>query len=342
MDQLTAYRILALEQGSSLEKIKEAYATLSKQYHPEEEPEKFQEIHEAYVTLTRRNRRGSMQNVSYEERQIQEPRERQEEFNFEEIKSETEEVQHDSHKAPAYAFDDALEKAQQQEQEKLHELVLEAAAELKILTSPKYNSNLKAYKSFFVEKKYEPIIKRADFLEKLCDILEETKLKKNIYDYIIDFYRLRGMNPSDLSQIGLRLYQILDDKVGIKQKTNLAVYGGIVAGLIAGFRALRPVIRQSEILTTVVLCVFAVFFLVWIFKKLKEKGSPLLTQAVVSILLALSQFIVIMFDAYGTLFGTLDDGNVVAALIFLAAMLWFIVVTIIAGIKAVIGLIKRK
>ena len=58
MDQLTAYQILGLVQGSTLEEIKAAYATLSKQYHPEEDPEKFQEIHEAYMTLTRRRRRS--------------------------------------------------------------------------------------------------------------------------------------------------------------------------------------------------------------------------------------------------------------------------------------------
>lgn len=341
MDQLTAYRILGLEPGCSPEEIKEAYATLSKQYHPEDEPEKFQEIHEAYVTLTRRNRRGSVQNVRYVEEKIQEPRETQVKFNFEEKTLEPEEKIVQSEK-PEYSFDDAMQKAQQEEQVKLHELVLEAAAELKILTSPKYNSNLKAYKSFFEDKKYESIIKRADFLEKLCDVLEESKLKKNIYDYIIDFYRLRGMNPSELSQVGLRLYQILDNKVGIKQKTNPAVYGGAVAGIIMVFRALRPVIRQSEILTTIVLCVFAVFCLVWIYKKLREKGSPLLTQAVIAILLAISQFVVIMFDAYGTLFGTVDDGNTIAALIFLAAMLWFVVVIIIAVIKVIIGLIRRK
>lgn len=340
MDQLTAYRILGLEPGCSPEEIKEAYAALSKQYHPEEEPEKFQEIHEAYVTLTRRNRRGSVQNVHYAEEQMQEPKESQTKFNFENVSldSETEKVEPEKE----YDFEDAMQKAQQQEQAKLHELALEAAAEFKILASPKYNSNLKAYRTLFEDKKYESIIRRADFLEKLCDVLEESKLKKNIYDYIIDFYRLRGMNPSELSQVGLRLYQILDHKVGIKQKTNPAVYGGVAAGLIAGFRALRPVIRQSEILTTVVLCVFAVFFLVWIFKKLREKGSALLTQAVIAILLAISQFVVIMFDAYGTVFGTVDDGNTVAALLFLAAMLWLIVVIIIAVIKAVVGFIKRK
>ncbi|MBQ8803633.1 MAG: DnaJ domain-containing protein [Tyzzerella sp.] len=357
MDQLTAYRVLGLEPGSSPEQIKEAYAALSKQYHPEEEPEKFQEIHEAYVTLTRRKRRGSVQNAYQENEEIQEVKESQSRFNFEEIKPEPEvikeepkkeydfnkvEMEHNVRKAPEYSFEEAMQKAKQEEQAKSHELVLEAAAELKVLVSPKYKNQIKAYKSFLEDKKYESIIKRADFLEKLCDVLEETKLKKNIYDYIIDFYRLRGRNPSELSQIGLRLYRILDEKAGIKQKVNPGVYGGVVAGLVMAFRALRPVIRQSEILTTIVLCIVAIFLFVWICKKVKEKHSPLFTQAVIAIGIALSQFVVIMFDLYGTLFGMVDDGNTIAALIFLAAMTWFTVVIIIAVVKAVVGLVKGK
>lgn len=57
MDKLAAYKVLGLEEGASVEAIKEAYAALSKEYHPEENPEEFQLLHEAYVTLTRGNRR---------------------------------------------------------------------------------------------------------------------------------------------------------------------------------------------------------------------------------------------------------------------------------------------
>ncbi len=51
MDKLSAYKVLQLLPGSSVEEIKEAYAVLSRQFHPEEYPEEFQEIHEAYTTL---------------------------------------------------------------------------------------------------------------------------------------------------------------------------------------------------------------------------------------------------------------------------------------------------
>ena len=57
MDQLTAYRILGLEPGCTPEEIRAAYAALSKKFHPEEQPDEFRTIHEAYRLLTRGNRR---------------------------------------------------------------------------------------------------------------------------------------------------------------------------------------------------------------------------------------------------------------------------------------------
>lgn len=70
MYESEAYEILHIKRGSSQEEIKEAYAALSKQYHPEEHPEEFQRIHEAYMTLRRRNRgrRAERQNQESEQK----------------------------------------------------------------------------------------------------------------------------------------------------------------------------------------------------------------------------------------------------------------------------------
>ena len=71
MDQLTAYRTLGLEYKASSKEIRQAYAELSKRYHPEESPVEFQRIHEAYTTLTRRARRTiNLENSSEEEQDI--------------------------------------------------------------------------------------------------------------------------------------------------------------------------------------------------------------------------------------------------------------------------------
>jgi len=42
MDKAQAYAVLRIEPGCTQEEIKEAYAALSRQYHPEEYPEEFQ------------------------------------------------------------------------------------------------------------------------------------------------------------------------------------------------------------------------------------------------------------------------------------------------------------
>ena len=47
MDKAQAYAVLRIEPGCTQEEIKEAYAALSRQYHPEEYPEEFQQIHVA-------------------------------------------------------------------------------------------------------------------------------------------------------------------------------------------------------------------------------------------------------------------------------------------------------
>ena len=57
MDNAQAYAVLRIEPGCTQEEIKEAYAALSRQYHPEEYPEEFQQIHDAYRMLRRREQR---------------------------------------------------------------------------------------------------------------------------------------------------------------------------------------------------------------------------------------------------------------------------------------------
>lgn len=386
MDQLTAYKVLGLEPNSTPEEVKSAYATLSKQYHPEEHPDEFQKIHEAYVTLTRRRPRGGAQTPHREEqtpyheeqtphREEQTPHreertsyheertayhekpayqeaenthqnEQQADLNFEGMQYEREahvepETVVETEDEQEYSFEEAMQKAQMEEQAKSHELVLEAAAELKLLVSPKYKHDLKAFKAFFEDKKYETIIKRADFLEKLCDVLEESKLKKPFYHYMIDFYRLRGYDPNELSQVGLRLYQILDEKAGMKKPVNPGIYGGVAAGIIAGLRAARPAIRGNQALSMIVLLVVLVALGVLVYKKLRGSHSSLLWQAVIAIVLIVSQFAVIMTDFYGTIFGTVDDGILVATLIMMAALAWLVAVIAAAIIKAIIRLIKR-
>ena len=133
MDQLNAYRLLGLEPGCSREEIKEAYAALSKLYHPEDYPEKFQEIHEAYQILNRVERRNrSIEN----DIPVQQPV-----FSFTEETIETQ----DEH----YDFDETLRRVKEADARRLHEEILRALAEFKVLTGTAYKSKVKLFKEYF-------------------------------------------------------------------------------------------------------------------------------------------------------------------------------------------------
>jgi curved DNA-binding protein CbpA len=59
MTRIEALEILGLKATASLEDIKTAYSELSKNCHPEEEPERFEELHEAFSYLYRSGRRDA-------------------------------------------------------------------------------------------------------------------------------------------------------------------------------------------------------------------------------------------------------------------------------------------
>ena len=59
MTRIEALEILGLKATASLEEVKAAYSELSKNCHPEEEPEKFEELHEAFSYLYRSGRRDA-------------------------------------------------------------------------------------------------------------------------------------------------------------------------------------------------------------------------------------------------------------------------------------------
>lgn len=62
---MNAWKILGIEPTSDKKEIKKAYARLLKQYHPEENPEKFKKIQAAYQQCLHSNQ--EIESVSYEQ-----------------------------------------------------------------------------------------------------------------------------------------------------------------------------------------------------------------------------------------------------------------------------------
>lgn len=303
MNVKEAYEILGLSPDCSRQEIREAYAVLSKQFHPEEHPEKFQKIHEAYVTLTRRRggreeganstaasshgsyaaaaKRGK-QSLSSEIEQSGRQKgasasSANREWDFEEVLQKTEREAPEDEKGQAsqeYDFERVLHENARAETQKLHEKTLAALEELKSIVVSEKRHRLKAFRAYFALPDCREVFKAPEFIKGLNDLLMQYPLKPVIYDEIIDFYRLRGMEPGQLFPEAAELYDILDQKRGMGAKKKENAFLGIPAGLAAGLWAgCKTLIRDVPILQILMLAVFAVVLAALVYKKMYENYS---------------------------------------------------------------------
>lgn len=275
MDKLAAYRVLGLNENASLEEIKEAYAALSKEYHPEENPEEFQMLHEAYVTLTRRGRRTQtfVAEAASPIEQTAKNEKRRNELVFEhvhqveEVEEPVPEVDEEKAQALVYArsihnaqkqndetveekvefdFDASMEQAEKEESENIWRMGRQLADELDDMFSSSNYNNPKKIKAFFEREEYKKGLFSEVFIASLAKQLGETPVKPAIYSFLIQFYQLKGKRPEHLIPEAQRLYHVIDGRYSIvkdsyaAQKTNtrIGVGAGIIGGLISAGRSI--------------------------------------------------------------------------------------------------------
>lgn len=345
MDELTAYQILKLEPGSSTDEIKEAYSQLSKQFHPEEYPEEFQRIHDAYRTLTRRNRRArNTENIEPipvkfpVEETIEAP------VNNENYENNTNrECSYKEDEQDFYNFDETLNKANEAESAEIHEEVLRALAEIKVLMTPEYCNNKKLFEKYFKKEEYERAFSSPEYVGALSALIEESKLKKSIYTYIISFYRFKDKKRENLIPEGRALYDALNAKVNIKSTSSpvkTAIPAGVVAGLWAGLRTQAHI---SRVFGSILLFLVFLAVCVWIYKKCRDKNhSHAFSQVMVILFLNLFQFIACIFDFWVPVFGSADASIDFVVNILIISWIWLIILDLIVVIKKLRFLLTRK
>lgn len=341
MDKLTACRILGLGESAGRAEIREAYAELSKKYHPEEHPEEFQQIHEAYQTLIRSAGRGgnAARGTGHMGRGA---RSAEEDSAARPVEEETSVPSVDGAEEDGLDFDSAVSAAQQREQEQLHETVLKAVAEMKILLGPQYKYKLRLFREFFKKEEYQTALKTSEFMEAFADELKKTELKGIIYDYIIDYYRLKSVDRRQLHKGAGMLYDLLDQRRGIMKKRLGAQAFAIPAGAAVALRiVLRNAYRANRAVGVLFWCALAVIALVWLGRKLYENHSGIFAQFVTALILAVSQFFAVMFDFYAPAFGV-DDGTMVAVTVMMLGIAWMIVLAVAAVVSKIKSVAKRK
>ena len=346
MDKAQAYAVLRIEPGCTQEEIKKAYAALSRQYHPEEYPEEFQQIHDAYRMLRRQEQRHhtihpvtvtgtkeadsqSADITALEETELQPVEVNVTEEADPEISSgvsaeqeleEQTENPEPSEAVPQYDFDEVIEEEQREEEQKQIYFIQKALIEMEMLLKPQYCNKVKLFQEYFRKAEYQEILKQPVYMGMFAELLENSRLKPVIYDHIIDYYRFRGLNPEDMYEGAAKLYRVLDEKRGMKKKKTGTLQTVILVGAVAGVRAgTRSVSSDSGAgklfgFLAVLVIVIALMFL--LYRQLYKNHSGLFAQAITALLLTVSQFIVLMGDFYAPLMGT-DAGTGLAVILFL-------------------------
>ena len=274
MDKAQAYAVLRIEPGCTQEEIKKAYAALSRQYHPEEYPEEFQQIHDAYRMLRRQEQRqhtihpvtvtgtkeadsqlgdvteeADLQSAdinALEETELQpvevnvteeaDPETSSGVSAEQELEEQTENPEQ-SEAVPQYDFDEVIEEEQREEEQKQIYFIQKALIEMEMLLKPQYCNKVKLFQEYFRKAEYQEILKQPVYMGMFAELLENSRLKPVIYDHIIDYYRFRGLNPEDMYEGAAKLYRVLDEKRGMKKKKTGTLQTVILVGAVAGVRA---------------------------------------------------------------------------------------------------------
>lgn len=310
MDKLTAFHVLGLDSNVSIEEVKEAYARLSKEYHPEENPEEFQQIHEAYVTLTRGGRRANRTMVvetspiektvtpevkesdlvfrniqKVEEEAVEE--EQVPELSFGRSLKEAEKEQESIEEEQVqYDFDSSIQYAQKREEEQFLLNTQMCIEELETLFALPNCNDVKKFKQFFGRKEYQKVFYTPQFVQAVAEHVSKIDLRYSVYSYLIKFYQLKNKKVENLIPEAQYLYRMIDRHYSVKADAVGSAKSSIVLGGIGGLaypifkwgpRILKQFIKNGlnfnpAVLELLIPLIFVVFVCIFLYKFFCKKN----------------------------------------------------------------------
>lgn len=390
MDKLTAQKILGVSPGASKREIKKAYAAMLRMYHPEDYPEEFQKIQEAYETLNKggfpgegagnngfseeafsenegfrkeedwqeeqaqkEENRGEQteddwedtwesmdkdeeawkrrQQEEQERRQQEKLRERQQEEEYRRVRQREEQyrrkIQEEEYRKAREELDfEKVEwKAREEKKLKDKELIAEALKDLGILVNtPSKRHRLKSYEEFFAKEEYKEVLFMPECVEGVCKILENTWLKREVYDIFAREYHMREYKPEQLKPGARKLYHILDAhcKFG-KKRHKYQISAGIFVAVLVLLRRLMRATDDNDWFYFLLVLVIAGLY--WGYHWLLKSYSRWRIHIVYSLVITVSQFLMLMAEAYTPLLGNREAGDTFGALVFTGGCLYFLI-----------------
>ncbi len=172
------FEILEIEPTYNSKKLKKAYANLVKKYHPEEYPEKWKEIHDAYETALSLARKEE-----YLDRRAEMPRPV-----IKSVRTEIPPRSSEESDEMAALFDNIEELSREQQNQKKEEqkkAVEEATAALRQMAAKK-RLNRKEWENFFGREDMQSIICTGEFLYELGECFINKKINTKMYQFLLE------------------------------------------------------------------------------------------------------------------------------------------------------------
>ena len=186
MNRVDAFRVLEIAPVKDKKIIKKAYASLVKQYHPDDYPEKWKELHDAYeiaLIYAKEAKREEDNESSYgQSGHYGRTNEQLSDKDWQEISDESAEDLQEMGKL-FEQIEDLSADAKQQKEKELKENLAEAMALLWEMRS-RGSNRVKDWKVLFENPKYELVVGRDDFLLECARTFEGKSMPKKLYVYL--------------------------------------------------------------------------------------------------------------------------------------------------------------
>lgn len=272
------YQVLGISPTKDKKVIRKAYAGLIRKYHPEEHPEKWKEIHDAYMVAMQRADQEEVPAVSISkpkneeqrpQREEQKPQHeeqtpQQQEQNPQEKNAEVRrksENRKGETKQPEEDLFGNLEKltetAKKEQQEERQRQLKTAIEQLNTLCEPKKLQFLQ-WQEFFGKEEYQWAVRQGEFLYELANRLRGHVMGRRLYRFLLDQIQTienynRSVNEIPKKQGAYDAYRMvrMELETGYRRAVRIKInragvhawFSRVIKSIICDMKALMPHFR---------------------------------------------------------------------------------------------------
>lgn len=265
------YQVLGISPTRDKKIIRKAYAGLIRKYHPEEHPEKWKEIHDAYTIAMQRADQEEVPAVSiskpkneeqkpqHEEQTPQQQEQNPQEKNAE-VRRKSENRKGET-KQPEEDLFGNLEKltetAKKEQQEERQRQLKTAIEQLNTLCEPKKLQFLQ-WQEFFGKEEYQWAVRQGEFLYELANRLRGHVMGRRLYRFLLDQIQTienynRSVNEIPKKQGAYDAYRMvrMELETGYRRTVRIKInragvhawFSRVIKSIICDMKALMPHFR---------------------------------------------------------------------------------------------------